>query len=138
MSQLPQDPQQLERYIDALLRNQPLRRAPPSLATKVLALTGRHWWQRSYRYWPRAVQGAFLLGCAALVWLTLSGAGSVRLGAGELTRAFGPLVVWMRACAELLSATHSTGSSVLHAVPGAWLYGGGLAAGALYLALFGL
>jgi hypothetical protein len=136
---LPDDPEQLERYVTGLLREQPLRRAPSNLASGVLAqLATGPWWQRSYRYWPRAVQAAFLALCGGFAWLTLSAAGSMSGHSGELVRAVSPIATWVHACAQLLAVTQSAGSSVLHVVPSLWLYAA-LAAGiGLYLVLFGL
>ncbi|GAB5562774.1 MAG: hypothetical protein SynsKO_44210 [Synoicihabitans sp.] len=58
-------PEELEQKIHAVLREQPTRRAPSSLESRVLGEIARRqslpWWQRSYVYWPNAVKLAFLV-----------------------------------------------------------------------------
>ena len=68
----------LEQQIDAVLRAQPLRRAPPGLEERVLQLlaqqAARPWWLRGFSHWPRPAQWLFLPLAAGLVpLLFLSG-----------------------------------------------------------------
>jgi hypothetical protein len=133
------DPERLERYVGTLLRAQPLRQAPPALASAVLEkISARPWWQRSYRNWPRALQVSFLLFCTGLVCVTFAAAGSATISSGQLTRALSPIAIWAHACAQLLGAARATGWSVLQVIPSFWLYGGAALAVGFYLALFAL
>lgn len=133
------DFEQLERYVGRLLRAQPLRSAPPALASAVLEKISRTpWWQRSYRDWPWALQGSFLVLCTGLVCLTLAAGGSATMSAGQLTRALSPIAIWAHAYAQVLGAVRATGWSLLQAMPSFWLYGGAAMALGFYLALFAL
>jgi len=61
----------LEREVSRALREVPLRRAPPSLESRVLAEIGRRaalpWWRRSFARWPRPARAGFTVTCGALV-----------------------------------------------------------------------
>ena len=141
MSRVEKDPQEIERYVDELLRAQPLRRAPPTLQARVLArVRSLPWWRQSFVHWPVAARLGFLILSYGFVRLVLAGAGSVTesMQSGELAGALTPAENWLHAGAAVLSAANSTGASLLHAVPSLWLYGAAAFAVSLYVALFGL
>jgi hypothetical protein len=75
-------PEQLERFIDKALRDQPLQRAPSDLQSKVMAAIAHRattpWWRSSFAHWPMAARVLFL--AASAVFARSSGAqrGSVR------------------------------------------------------------
>jgi len=58
-------PEELEQKIHAVLRDQPVRKAPLSLEARVLGEIARReslpWWHQSYAYWPNPVKLAFLV-----------------------------------------------------------------------------
>src|SRR5207247_1447534 len=70
--------QRLERTVHQTLRELPLRRAPLSLESRVLAEIQRRvllpWWRKSFTHWPVAARAAFVVisgGFIKLAW-TLS------------------------------------------------------------------
>ena len=60
----------LERFVDKVLREQPLLSAPPSLQDKVFARIARQEasaWQRGFEAWPVLARVAFTLASLALI-----------------------------------------------------------------------
>jgi hypothetical protein len=55
----------LERLVGRVLRDQPLRRAPAALESRVLAALersgARRGWRKGFTYWPLAARAAFIL-----------------------------------------------------------------------------
>lgn len=136
----PLGEQELEQYIGKLLRAQPLRQAPASLATRIeqqLALqAARPWWVRGFSAWPWLARILFSIASAVLVALTY-------LTTDRLS--------WISEALQQSSLANATRASVQmftnlgHAlqtlggmIPAAWLYGGASVALVLYAALFGV
>jgi len=115
----PNDP--LERFIDRTLHDLPLRRAPPALLSRVLAVTGQRaasaWWRRAFDSWPVAAQGGFIvvaivfatLAVYVLHWMPLQ---------LDLHGHFGTSSI-----AAVLKALVTLHSSVAGRLPLAWVYG---------------
>lgn len=136
-----EDIRQAERYVQQLLRSQPLRRAPSTLQERVLAqLDTAPWWRRSFLHWPVAARVAFLLASCGVVRLVMAGAISAANSVSSLplAHALGQSITWLRTLESLAAATNSTGASILHAIPSLWLYAGAALGVGLYVALFGL
>ncbi|HEY4367388.1 MAG TPA: hypothetical protein VGN07_09175 [Steroidobacteraceae bacterium] len=134
----PSDPNdKLIGLLDSVLHEQPLRRAPARLATRVLAEIERRerlpWWHHSFAHWPLAARALFLILCAASVkfaadaslWLT------DRIEVTQFSNEVAAVGVWLK-------ITITVASTVLHNVPSLWFYGGVVFIGALYAALFGI
>ena len=75
------NPEPLEKRVHAALRSLPDRRAPDSLAARVLAEIERRaaipWWHKSLAYWPQWARGTFLAGAGVsmvglLVFMTVA------------------------------------------------------------------
>src|SRR5687767_1926505 len=68
-------PEQLERFVDKALRDQPLQRAPGDLESKVMAAIAHGavtpWWHNSFAHWPMAARVLFLVASAVFVKLGL-------------------------------------------------------------------
>jgi hypothetical protein len=110
----------LERFVDRVLRDQPLQKAPHTLATRVFAEIERReamsWWQIGFHAWPSSVRVLFAVASLALVafaieapeWLSatvdLDMPASVSRG----------LALWQ--------AVMTIGSSLAHGIPGQWVY----------------
>jgi hypothetical protein len=134
----------LEQLIELTLREQPPRRAPASLESRVLAELARRaalpWWRKSYSYWPLAVRAVFIiasigvakLGVDAAVWAT-SG-----LRASPVAGTLAAEVSWIHALSNSFYFLRSVWALLIDSIPELWLYGGALAIGALYLSMFGL
>lgn len=128
--------QQLERLIDAALRDQPMRRAPSHLQGQVFAEIFRRerapWWRNSFSYWPVATRALFLIASIGFVKLALDAATSIVAPLNPAARGAALLaeVSWVRALFSTLDTT-------VHSLPPLWLYGGICVLLALYLLLFG-
>jgi hypothetical protein len=130
-------PEQLERFIDEALRDQPLQRAPSDLESKVMAAIAQRaatpWWRSSFAHWPMPARVVFLVASAVFVKFGLDAAALV-IGpidpAARSTALFAELT-WIRALFVSIGA-------VLHSLPSWWIYGGLTVLGALYLMLFGV
>ncbi|WP_221032248.1 hypothetical protein [Actomonas aquatica] len=137
-------PEQLEQKIHAVLREQPPRRAPMSLESRVLGEIARRqalpWWHKSYAYWPQPMRLTFLViacGLAAAAVL-----GSMHLAglfsAAAITSFFEPIT---SAVATLRAAGSSLGELVRPLVPTIstqWLYVALAVIGASYALLVGV
>ncbi|WP_161812778.1 hypothetical protein [Steroidobacter agaridevorans] len=125
--------QQLERFIGQALRDQPLRRAPVDLESKVMAEIARRaaapWWQGSFAGWPVAARLLFIIASAGLIALVLKASAmiAVPLKPGALFAN----VAW-------IPSLFMTIGTVLGDLPSLWVYGGAAILGALYLTLFGV
>ena len=131
----------LEKSIHRVLREQPLRRAPRSLESRVLAaITAQQklpWWRQSFVHWPLAARGVFLvvtaLLAAAIIALCFRTSGEVQ-AASLLT---GPLALWAKVSA-IFGGVGNLCAVVWRSIPPLWLYGGLAFIAAMYAALFGL
>jgi hypothetical protein len=124
----------LERLLDQALKELPLRRAPATLQSKVLAELERRaalpWWRRSFGHWPRSARAAFLLLCAALVGVALIG------GIAALDE-IGSLPLTHQALAIVTTAA-DLAALVARYAPPSWVYDLIVLCAVLYGVLFGL
>ena len=131
----PNEPreQQLERLIDKALRDQPLRRAPLDLESKVMAEIARRaaapWWHGSFSGWPVTARLLFIAGSAALIALVLK-ASTLILAPIKPSALLGD-IAWV-------PSLFMTIGTVVRDLPSLWLYVGVAILGALYLTLFGV
>lgn len=129
--------QQLERFIDKALRDQPLQRAPFGFEDKVMAEIARRgllpWWQRSFGGWPMAARVLFLVASAGFVKLGLEATTWVvtPLNPGARGAALFADVAWIPTLFTSIGA-------VLRGLPSLWIYGGLTVLALLYLTLFGV
>ncbi len=137
-------PEQLEQKIHAVLREQPPRRAPMSLESRVLGEIARRqalpWWRKSYAYWPQSMRLLFMLVSVAVVAGGVLG--SMHL-AGLLTaQTFAPVIQpVVGAVATLRAAGHALYDLVRPLAPSVstqWLYVALAVIGASYALLVGL
>ena len=142
--QPPGDPQQLEQFIGAVLRRQPLRQAPATLEARVLrelAVRAAHpWWQLGFSHWPRAARILCLPVGMALVplsFLITSRLLSLWQSVQQSTPANAAQSGW-RWLENLGQALQALGNVVTREIPQWWVYGGACAALLMYAALFGL
>ena len=129
--------EQLERYIDQALRDQPLRRAPVDLESKVMAEIARRaaapWWQGSFAGWPLAARLLFLVVSAGFITLVLKASAMIidPINPGARSAALFADVAW-------IPSLFMTIGTVFRDLPSLWVYGGVAILGALYLTLFGV
>jgi ferric-dicitrate binding protein FerR (iron transport regulator) len=124
------------------LRALPPRRAPASLAPRVLGEIARRealpWWRRPPARWPRVPQLGLILACAASVPLAWRSLAWLAAGGDLLTRRAGLPVATLRDLLHAALAAQSSLRLIDGAVPPSWLLAGLAFAGALYGALLGL
>jgi hypothetical protein len=123
-----------ERLLDRALRALPLRRAPPTLESRVWRELERRaalaWWRLSFPHWPPLARAAFLLICAVLT-------GAAFLGGAAAMAALRSLG-WARDVGMLMSSGANLAALLARFAPPAWLYGGIAVCALLYVVLFGL
>lgn len=129
--------QQLERLIDKVLRDQPVRRAPAGFEDKVMAEIARRaaapWWRSSFAGWPVAVRLLFLI----------ASVGFAKAGLDATALIIDPLDPGARS-AELLAGVawipslFATIGAAMRDLPSLWVYGVLTVLAALYLTLFGV
>ncbi|WP_116811023.1 hypothetical protein [Steroidobacter cummioxidans] len=129
--------EQLERFIDQALRDQPVRRAPVDLESKVMAEIARRaaapWWQGSFSGWPVAARLLFIIGSAGFITLVLKASAMIidPINPGARSAALFADVAW-------IPSLFMTIGTVFRDLPSLWVYGGATILGALYLTLFGV
>jgi len=129
--------EQLERWIDHLLREQPERLAPDTLQLRVLDRVHqravRPWWLCSYSHWPFAARIALvmtsiacgLLGVRVMAWITAP------MASTPLAQQLPGFLRWAEALYEAITV-------VVNHLPPLWMYGALAVLAVLYGALFGL
>lgn len=110
----------LERYVDRLLRDQPLQKAPSTLAARVFAEIERRealaWWQSGFNAWPSVARLLFAMASLALIavaveapeWLVKTIDLDMPVGVSR------GLTLWQ--------AAMTIGHSIANSIPGQWLY----------------
>jgi hypothetical protein len=140
MQKPPRDEQQLEQYIGKLLRAQPLRQAPASLAARIeqqLALqAARPWWVQGFSAWPWLARILFAIASAALVALTYLTTDRLSWISESLQQS--SIANATRAGAQMFTNLGHALQTLGGMIPAAWLYAGAGVALLLYAALFGL
>jgi hypothetical protein len=133
-------PEKLEQFVDRLVREQPLRRAPTSLEARVFAQVAAQrartpWWRCGFAHWPLVARAVFLVASYGLVRLAIAGVVSVTslFQSNQITA-----VAALRRVGDTASSAASVGDTVVSAIPPAWLYGLAIVALVLYASLFGL
>lgn len=130
-------PEQLERFIDKALRDQPLQRAPSDLESKVMAAIAHGavtpWWHNSFAHWPMAARVLFLVASAVFVKLGLEASALVigPIDPAARSSALFAQLAWVHALFVAIGA-------LVRSLPSWWIYGGVAVLGALYLMLFGV
>lgn len=130
-------PEQLERFVDKALRDQPLQRAPADLESKVMAAIAHRaatpWWRSSFAHWPMAARVLFLVASAVFVKLGLE-AGALVIGP------FDPVALGAMLFSKLawIHALFVSIGAVVRSLPSWWIYCGVTVIGAFYLMLFGV
>jgi hypothetical protein len=130
----PDEPHDLERLLDRALRDLPLRRAPPTLESRVFGELRRRaalpWWRRSFGHWPLLARAVFLVICGALIRLALLGDTTAVAGVRSLS--------WTRDIGAIMASAANIAELLAHTVPPAWAYAGIAVYAGLYAVLFGL
>jgi hypothetical protein len=127
----------LERLIGGALREQPLRRAPSSLESRVLAAIESHAvaspWKRGFVHWPLLARAAFILASFGIVKFASLAAGwtASAVDASSLVADASSRVSWIKVVASVIFDS-------LHSLPDSFLWGGFSIVATLYAAFFTL
>ena len=120
--------------LDRTLRDLPLRRAPPTLESRVFGELQRRaalpWWRRSFGHWPLLARAVFLVICGALIRLAFLGDTTAVAGVRSLS--------WTRDIGAIMASAANVAELLAHTVPPAWAYIGIAVCAGLYAVLFGL
>jgi hypothetical protein len=123
-----------ERLLDRALHDLPLRRAPPTLESRVLRELEHRaalpWWRRSFAHWPLPARAGFLVMCAALIGLAFLGSATAVTGVRSLA--------WVREVGGLTVSAANVVAVLARIQPPAWVYAGVAVCAVLYAVLFGL
>ncbi len=124
----------MERLFDRTLHVLPLRRAPPTLESRVIRELDRRaalpWWRRSFVHWPLLARAGFFVICAALIRLAFLGGATAVTGVRSLS--------WVRDIGGLTASAANLIAVLAHIQPPAWAYAGIAVCAVLYAVLFGL
>ena len=137
----------LETLVERALLETPLRRAPPTLESRVLRELSRRaalpWWRHSFERWPRLARAGFTVTCGSIVAAVLAATwpltwGGALAGTGAWAAGSSLGLPWARSALALVEVARELNAALVRAVPPEWLYGA-MAAGVIsYVALFGL
>lgn len=132
----------LERLVHRTLRELPLRRAPPTLESRVLGALERRaelsWWRRSFTHWPLAARAAFLVICCVLVRLAFLGGTTAVAGVHSLYESGAPAASWARQGVVFMASLWNLGALLMRTSPPTWLCVSIAVCAVLYVVLFGL
>ena len=127
---------ELERWLQRVLRELPSRRAPGTLQARVLGELQRRavqpWWRRSFAHWPLPARLAFVAICIGCTGLALLGGDWTVTALGSLGSGAAKTMLPVQQAWGLISAVARRLMSSI------WLYPALSAAAALYAMLFGL
>jgi len=142
MKQDTQDREPLEKFVDQLCKQQPLRKAPVDLYSRVMREVkirkALPWWRKSFLHWPLAMQILFVaaalltakLSLTCIHWISESWFSS----SGVLKNSSSLL----KGADTVVAVSNNVSSYLTGALPVSWLYGGAALIAVLYLVLFGI
>jgi len=132
----------LEHLLHRTLRELPLRRAPPTLESRVLVELERRadlaWWRRSFAHWPLPARAAFFVMCGGLVALAFLGGPAAVSNLRSLHESGALSLSWARQAGVLMASAGNLVALIARAVPETRLYQGIAVGAVLYAVLFGL
>jgi len=136
------DPQQLERLVDDVLRQQPLRKAPASLEARVLARIGEHavlpWWRENFSHWPVAARLALLITLIVIAKLTLDVVVWMFSAPTPVNHTVESSVTWARSTASTAQTILGVCRSFFELIPPHWIIVALAFAAGMYIMLFAL
>jgi hypothetical protein len=140
MTPSPENNDQLEQFVARTLRDQPPRRAPRSLESRVLAALAQRaalpWYRQDFAHWPVAARGAFLVSSAALAAVLVWVVGG--LNVGPATAAVTSGFAWLDTVRSVVDGIGNFTAILFRSVSPVWVYGAAAVLITLYAALFGL
>ena len=144
MTPSPDENDKLEAIVHRTLRDLPPRRAPRSLERSVFAEIERRaalpWWRRSFAHWPVAARAGFVVVCAVLINVVLTGKVFTMAGidSAEVTHAFAHHFSWIERGLIVVRAISGFFEIMQRNIPALWFYGALLFFATMYAAFLGL
>lgn len=137
----PIDPH--EPFVSRVLREQPPRRAPVALESRVWAELARRaalpWWQQSYAFWPAPIRIAFLVASAVAAAALVVGVSIFFQGpAHHFAARFAAQFTGVARAADEMVVGFNTALTLWRSVPPLWVYGSLAMLGAAYGLLMGV
>ncbi len=132
-----------ESLVTRVLSEQPPRRAPVNLETRVWAELARRavlpWWHQSYAFWPAPIRVVFIMLSAVLAAGCVAGLSVLFQGpAHNFAARFAAQFSGVDHAVDGMVASFSTTLTLWRAVPPIWVYGGLAMLGAAYGLLIGV
>lgn len=140
----PMTPEELEKYIDGVLRSLPDQPAPRTLEARVCAAIEARaaipWWHKSWSFWPQPVRALFILLCGVVAAFGVAGGARVPsvVDASRLTHAFAPMLALIRPLVGLGRGLVDFITVIGRSIPVWWLYGAAAFVAGLYAMLVGV
>ncbi|HEX2584490.1 MAG TPA: hypothetical protein VHL14_05130 [Steroidobacteraceae bacterium] len=137
-----QDQQTLEKAVDRLCKQQPLRKAPADLYSRVMREVQLRkalpWWRKSFLHWPLMMQVAFVLAAlvtAKLALVCTDWVSSNWFASSKVARESASLI---QGADTVITVSHSISSHLTEVIPMSWMYAALAIVAVLYLVLFGV
>lgn len=131
-----------EARMDRVLRELPLRSAPPTLEAQVMAEIARRsrlpWWRQGFAHWPLPARAGFVFVSLGLAAVGLLEGGWTTAMLSYLQHMGWQSMPSMMAAAALVEVWQTLVASTARAVPAGWLYAAMAASTFLYAAVAGL
>jgi hypothetical protein len=132
----PDSEKSLERLVDGVLRQQPLRRAPADFAARVLGeierRKARPWWQKGFQHWPLIARAGF---CAASLVVM---AFAIEIPEWLIHLFDSNLPLSVNRGIALWQALITIGTSIANSIPVYWIYGALAVVSVMYATCFGI
>jgi hypothetical protein len=137
-------PEELEQFIHQSLRSLPLRPAPRSLESRVMAALEQRamipWYHKSWSYWPAAVRAAFLVVSTSVTGAVVTAFYVGFNGIENSTAAAhaGERLSFFTNIYHVAGWIANLGAQILGSIPPLWLYGSVAFVALMYATFFGL
>lgn len=137
-----QERESLEKFVDRLCKEQPLRKAPADLYQRVMhevqLRKALPWWRKSFLHWPLMMQVVFVMAAVATAKLALICTDWISanwVASSEIAKESSSL---LNGADAVVAVSNSISSHLTHFIPMPWLYGALAVVAVLYLVLFGV
>jgi len=141
MKQKTQDRERLEKLVDQLCKQQPLRKAPTDLYSRVMREVQMRkalpWWRKSFIHWPMAMQILFVAAAvltARLALICTDWVGANWFVSGKALKESS----LVQGADTVITVGNTVSSHLSGVVPMPWIYGAIAVVAVLYLVLFGI
>jgi hypothetical protein len=134
--------QQLERAVDKLLKQQPLRKAPSDMYARVMREVQLRkvlpWWRKSFLHWPLMMQILFFVAAIGTAKGVLMLCAWLDMHAFATATSITESSSIVQSSSALFSVGNQLSMLLSRLVPATWVYGALMVVAAVYLVLFGI